>query len=256
VKRKPTSWPCFLAIVTLFATVGACTWVVVRDLRQDRLDRSLILAVKRWDVARVQLLLEQGANSEARDTPPPPGTLIGTWRWIANRWRNPVAPADTPSAMQTAMCPWSLLSQDSYIADDTVARYKIIKLLVAHGANVNTKAHKDLEIDTACPLYLANNELLGEFHDDTIRFLLAHCADVDCRNSAGWTTLMSASWSHDLATANVLIRAGANVNVESFDPETKEIDTALSLTRHEHKGGNVDVDEPMRDLLLKHGARR
>src|SRR5689334_10349944 len=62
-----------LLALAFLSCLAAMAVSVSQQLRQDRLDRALIRAVKALDVAGVERLLGEGASANARDTGEPVG---------------------------------------------------------------------------------------------------------------------------------------------------------------------------------------
>jgi ankyrin repeat protein len=84
-----------------------------------------------------------------------------------------------------------------------------VKLLAASGADVNAK--EKTKRQTALMWAVA------ERHNDVVRVLLDHRADVQARSSSGFMPLLFASQQGDLEAARLLLAAGADVTATAED---------------------------------------
>src|SRR5262245_19994140 len=66
-------------------------WLTYAQVRQERLNRALIAAIKRYDAPAVVSLLQQGADANARDLPT---TGVSIWQLLLDRLRG--RPANSP----------------------------------------------------------------------------------------------------------------------------------------------------------------
>jgi len=119
--------------------------------------------------------------------------------------------------------------------------FEVAKLLLDHGANVNAK------IEHALP----NKEnilgltalMMSIKHPDIVNLLLERGADVNAQSVEGLAPLMAVCNGEDIATAEVLIQHGANVNLKGGPGQV----TALNWAANR---GNV----AMIGCLVDHGA--
>jgi ankyrin repeat protein len=108
----------------------------------------------------------------------------------------------------------------------------MIKLLLQHNADVNTKSRKNA---TA----LISAAWNGDF--EITKLLLERGADINAQTSSGTTALMSAAYSHHLEVTKLLITHGADVNAQD-----SEGNTALILSEF--------ADSDYVSYLIEHGA--
>ena len=106
----------------------------------------------------------------------------------------------------------------------------IVKILVDGGANVNVQ---DSDGHTPLMIHAENG------NKDIVSYLITHHADVDRRDTAGWTALHI---SGHLTIVKILVDGGANVNVQDDKGRTP-------LMIHAEKG-NKDIVS----YLIAHGA--
>src|SRR5690242_516858 len=109
-----------------------------------------------------------------------------------------------------------------------------VKLLLAHGANVNTK--ESARGQTALMWAVA------EKHTEVARMLIDHGADARAHSTSGFTPLLFAAQQGDLDSARLLLEAGANVN-----EATPEEGSALVVATH-------SGHEALARFLLEKGA--
>ena len=229
----------------------------VRALLQKRVDVNAAEAdgatALHWasyldDLASVDLLIQAGANVNAAND------LGATPLWIASpngseaMVRRLLAAGANPNA--------SLLLGETPLMVAARSGYpRVVDLLIARGASVNARAARS---QTALMWAVAQK------HPDVVELLLAHGADVHARSDA-WTevlavaphghpdynravpygndtALMFAARAGDLASARLLLAAGANVN----DADAWGI-SAMVLAAHSGFGDLVE-------LLLAKGA--
>ncbi|MFC1522569.1 ankyrin repeat domain-containing protein [Elusimicrobiota bacterium] len=93
--------------------------------------------------------------------------------------------------------------------------YKIVKILVDYGANVNAKTDHG---NTALSIALANNS--GEELNYIVRILVENGANANAKDKNGSTVLMHAAKWGDCQTISTLIRNGADVNARDVDGTT------------------------------------
>lgn len=116
--------------------------------------------------------------------------------------------------------------------------FKITKILVEHGANVNIRDRNE-----STPLHYAHNLSI-------IKLLVEHGADVKAVNDDGYTVLMSCNEYHcDAEIIKYLIEAGVDINAKDYLGET-----FLSHICHNHYWEIIDDIIDILEYLIKHGA--
>ncbi|KAF7273235.1 protein fem-1 homolog CG6966 isoform X2 [Rhynchophorus ferrugineus] len=116
--------------------------------------------------------------------------------------------------------------------------FNIVKLLVSHGAKVNTTTRTN-----STPLRAA----CFDGHMEIVRYLIQHGADIEIANKHGHTCLMIACYKGHIKITRYLLSLKANVNRKSIKGNTALHDCAesgsLEILRLliEH-GGTMDVD--------------
>ena len=110
---------------------------------------------------------------------------------------------------------------------------RVVELLLNSGAKVNT-----------CTGTSALRTASGFLHEECVRILLAHGADVSLRQpETGTTALFSASVAGHVGIAKMLIEHGADVNNTAGGQRSTCLDIATFMKHTD-----------MMELLLKHGA--
>ncbi len=164
----------------LIGLVGVPGWLTYRQMRQDRLDRDLIAAIKCNDTPVALSLLSQGADANVRDEPQRKSATL--WQLLRNTLRYKHSP---PSAAPTAL--FVILQSDQsgsakweYMEENAL----LVKALLDHGARVNIQNSQGMT-----PLQLAEER----GYATTMRLLLAHGADINRADAHGTTPLMTAA---------------------------------------------------------------
>jgi hypothetical protein len=166
--------------------------------KDDEGQTPLATAVVQGEVGVVRFLLEQGADPN-----------------IPNK--NGLTPLD------------HACSRDKAIA------MTLAKLLLDHGANVNTKRPN--------PTYITSlSWAVSSDNTELVRLLIDHGADITAAYDTGATALHTAAGRGDLEIAKLLIEHGADVNAKLTDGWTPLHEAAYS--------GHKNIVE----LLLAHGA--
>jgi uncharacterized protein len=209
---------------------------------------ALHWATYRDDIDCVDLLIRAAANVNAAND------LGATPLWIASLNGNPAivrrlldAGADPNAALRLGETPLMVAARSGHPV--------VVEYLLANGADVNARAARS---QTALMWAVAQR------HPDVVKVLLSHKADVHARSDVwtqmmavpphgmleynravpqgGDTALMFAARVGDLASARLLVTAGANVN----DQDAWGV-SATMLAAH---AGYRDLVE----FLLEHGA--
>jgi ankyrin repeat protein len=230
---------------------------VVRRLLREKADvnattgdgtTALHWASYRDDLESADLLIEAGANVNAAND------LGATPLWTASLNRSAAMVRRLLEAGANANAAL-LLGETTLMVAARSGNPEIVELLLSRGANVNARAARG---QTALMWAVAQK------HPDVVRVLLAHGADVHARSDS-WsqveavsphghpeynraipygnnTPLMFAARAGDLASAKLLVDAGANVN----DQDARGV-SVVTLAAH---SGYLDLVE----FLLDKGA--
>jgi ankyrin repeat protein len=192
-------------------------------------ETELIEAIKKGDIARVLLLLENGVSPDATDTDHSPALC---WAVRANR-------ADIAEALLKRNAKVDQEEDDGGTALQAAAamgRANLVKLLIAHGADVNARdrdGHNVLmcaalgAMIKSAPAWIAKQFMkiddededklayLGDEHVAVVNLLLASGADVNAQaDDCGLTALMAAAMGGNIEVGRILVAHGANVNLK------------------------------------------
>jgi hypothetical protein len=162
MKKRRTLLFTFLPLLLL---IGIPTGIFVREYRQERLNRDLIVAIKANDTERVLANLHAGADANARDN----GIKSPTFRNSLKQMFDLIFHRSQQSHSQPMDGSTALYCAVSF--PDTM------QLLIAFGAHVD-----DLAYDGKTPLMVAGNPR-------SVSVLLQTHAQVNTRDSKGWTAL-------------------------------------------------------------------
>jgi ankyrin repeat protein len=165
--------------------------------------------------------------------------------------------------------------ESSLMTASRLGRIDVMQLLIAHGADVNAKEN---QFQQTALMWAAAG------HPDGVRLLLDHKADLDAITKTwdvkarkygngfttlgktgipwvsqgefdtkvgGYNALLFAVEKRDLASARILLDAGADVNKAAADGATALL---LALYKFEPSSGGLDSDLPMASFLLDRGA--
>ncbi len=238
-------------------------WIVsllaVAGLAAPNSDLRLVEAAKNKDQEAVRSLLKQHADVNARQ---PDGATALMWavHWDDFEMADLLirAGANTNVANSYGAAPlWltcsngnaamvekllkagadpntALPSGETALMAATETTADVVKMLLAHGADVNKKT-----------IGGEQTALMGAVvkkRPEIIRVLIEHGADVNARSKQGITPLMYAVQQGDMDTAKVFLAAGANVNYAALDGTTASLMAAFRS------------DEPFLSFLLENGA--
>lgn len=203
-----------LALAVLVGSLGGLTY---REIRQERLNRALIAAIRANDTSDTLSLLKQGADPNVRDELP---QSLSLWQQLLDRWRNKHS---TPSNASTALI-IALTRRDvngQPFAPIGCDHPQIIKALLDKGADINTTdQHGELA------LTLALQHPSPEVRRDLLLAMLNRGANINAQNWDGGTALMYAVFKLDVHTVQILLAHRANPNMKD-----KIGQTALSITK-------------------------
>lgn len=163
--EKPCRFPLLLALL-----LGACVRLPPDEPAKDH---PLLNAAVHCDAKRLNMLLSSGADVNDRDRS----------GWTALHWAS------------HHFARWG----------DIKNQPSCLRILIAHGANVNAKGN------------LGETPLgLGSWSIDCIRILLKSGADVNAADAQGETPLIEAAWQGTDNAVTLLLDAGADPNVHGM----------------------------------------
>ena len=204
--------------------------------QQQSIDQEFLDAVQKKDLPKINTLLKQGANINAREHINGHFALQYAVYWpdasLVKLLLDKGADVNlTDTGGTTALIDATRSSGPEYTA--------IVKLLVERGANVRAD-------DDAAILSAAKNAA-----PETVKLLLSKGARVNATDteSEGDTVLMQASSGASAATVEMLLSAGADINATNNNGETALI-KAVALDHRYSPNQRL----PIIDLLLRKGA--
>jgi ankyrin repeat protein len=191
-----------LTLLLLTVVIGLPVWSVYRQVRQERLNRDLIAAIKKNDTATAIALLNAGVDVNAQDkgnAPVSARQVLMTW---IERLRGRKSTQKTlyPSALSVASDIYVEQRDGRVTPPENTA---LVKALLDRGADPNVR-----DEDGNTPLIKATQ--YG--HTSTARLLLDHSADIHVRNNRGVTALIYAGIRHPTGMIELLLDRGADVN--------------------------------------------
>jgi ankyrin repeat protein len=226
----------FLAMACLL--VAALAVLTRQAVRQERLNRALIAAVKRDDDKAVASLLQYGADANAEDETPRKRSV---WQFLLDRLQGESLPrhyASSPLLVALSSHVDDRHSYGAYLPENVT----LVRSLLDHGARIDER----FGAGEPTPLMWA---VMSGKHA-TIHLLLEHRADVNAQESDHSTALTYAVWRSDEETVGALLAHRANVNVRQ-DP----LGTALGMAQDsEHEVPNATTEQIVR-ILKQAGAR-
>ncbi|NIJ59848.1 hypothetical protein FHS82_003709 [Pseudochelatococcus lubricantis] len=189
-------------------------------------------AAKRNDVARIEALLADGADIEARDDSGATALLVATHE-------NNVAAARLLIAAGADVNAKDKISDSPYLYAGARGHLDILKLTLTHGADL-----KSTNRFGGTALIPASER----GHVETVRTLIAAGVDVDHVNNLGWTALLEAvilgnGGERHRQIVDVLIKAGADINLADRE--------GVSPLQHARGHGYDEIEQ----LLVAAGAR-
>jgi ankyrin repeat protein len=279
--RKRLTW--ILLALVLLPILIFCLWYG-RQVRQQRLDHALIVAIKKNDTPTAIAMLNQGADANATDKPHLSPTLTAMladlWHRIRHHPPEQARPYH-PALLLSLGSDWLPFDWQPFdregddppeLPAERPENRAIVQALLAHGADpnaVDTLGRSALldaflsKNQASVPLLLKHGAvpmkkeaerllcLSAEFGDlDLVRYLLEHGAEVNGGFPANQvedrddTPLQRAAAEGHTAVARLLIERGARL-----DPVVYLNQTPLMSAAQE---GNDDLVR----TLLAHGAKR
>jgi len=204
---------------------GSLGWIGYRAERQSALDHDLILATASGSPERVEAMLSQGADPNARED--------------HNReivWRHFLDLLLRRKLTRGFNCPLSQALAPGY---PDANHLKIVRILLEHHANPNVSLLEGYPLPTR-----GVEGPLTKFPPDDalLTLLLEHGANPDTLDGAGTPLLMAAVYSSHLSQVQLLLDHGANPNLKAADGNTALMWAAYNL------------DTKTVDLLLAHRA--
>lgn len=220
------------------------------DVNAPQADGAMALTwAVHWDeLEMAEILLQAGAkvNTANRNgiTPLALACQNGSARMIEKLLRSGADPKQSPPTGETP-----LMTAASTGSVDAV------RSLLEHGAEVN--ARETLGGQSALMWAVA------EKHSEVARFLIQHGADVHAKSKSGFTPLLFAAQQGDIATARILLEAGAQVDEASAAaPSNRGAFTAAGYMRVIESRGEmtplllatISGQEEMAIFLTENGA--
>jgi cytohesin len=239
------------------------------NAKSDDGTTALAWAAMRTNVPMAQALLKAGAKPDLSSvtgvTPLALAILNGSdplVRLLLEQGANPNLPRDS--------------GETTLMTAARLGRIDAVQLLIAHGADVNAKEN---QFQQTALMWAAAG------HPDAVRLLLDHKADVEATTKSwdvkarkygngfttlgktgipwvsqgefdtkvgGYNALLFAVEKRDLASARLLLDAGADVNKAAADGATALL---MALYKFEPSSGGLDTDLPMASFLLDRGAK-
>src|SRR5215469_609200 len=195
------------------------------------------------DRTTAELLLRAGANANVADDE----GVTPLWQACLNASAPMVelllqAGANPNQALQNGETPLMIAAHTGNL--------DVLRLLLTRGANVNAKE--------ASRGQNALMRAVAEDHPDTVELLIQNHPDVKARSSNGFTPLLFAAQQGNVRSAELLLKAGADVNDTAPDGIAGDTN-ARSLYKPNTEAGAllVAIDsghEAMARFLVEHGA--
>lgn len=187
---------------------GLC-WLATEVSAQSTLDKKLIAAISKHDIATVNSLLGKGANPNADDgaDPSQPALLLAIVEKqlpICEGLLAKGAKVETADVFGNTALVYAIESSSP----------EIMKLLLSRGANVN--AHNN---ENFTPLHSAT--VIGS--NDAIATLLDKGALIDAKSNTGMTPFIESIGNKNLPAAKRLADRGADINSTDDDGNTSLI---------------------------------
>lgn len=264
VPLRTTAFP-LLVWLTAFASVAAAAS-----------DRRLVDAAKEQDTIAIRALLKQHIDVNA-----PQGDGATALHWAAH-WDDRAtaelligAGANVNTSDDEGVTPLSLACLNASVpmveillkagANPNAAQLNgetplmtaghtgnvgVVRLLLAHGADVNAK--ESSRGQTALMLAVAEN------HPDVVQVMIENKADVHAHSKNGFTPLLFAAQQGNIQSAELLLKAGSDVNETAPDGIGGDTNARAMFKPNTQAGALlVAIDsghEAMAKFLVGHGA--
>jgi len=192
----------------LFLIVSGC-WLFWREIRQQKLNRALILAIERGEVKAAVDLLDLGADPDASDAPQSEAL---PWRLLWDRMRGVAIRTETgtPALLLAVNSPCEKANIDR---QSDQASVRIVSALLDHGADVRLKDSDGFDV--------VYDSVLSACDDQILRLLIGRHADVNLHSPAGGRTpLMNAAGWGSPEEIRLLLDSGAKINDRDADGRT------------------------------------
>src|SRR5579871_4062460 len=135
---KPKKRILLILLFFVAVLISLPVWSVCHQIRQERLNRDLIAAVKKNDTATALALLKAGADANAQEkgnTPVSARQVLRAW-WDRLRGRKPADTDFHPAALIIASDAYDRDINGSVTPPENVA---LVQSLLDHGADPNTR---------------------------------------------------------------------------------------------------------------------
>ncbi|HLK59948.1 MAG TPA: ankyrin repeat domain-containing protein [Chthonomonadaceae bacterium] len=246
-----------IVLLVLLVVVGLPMGLLVREYRQERLNRELIEAIKVYDPPAVLAALKGGADPNARDYSD--DKPLAFREQIKHLWDN-MLHANSKAELDvhaTALIRCFRVSQEYYktlrktqkllLLDERMTKNNptLVKALLDAGADPNLGGDGDY------PIILASDKT----HAPALRLLLQHGGNVRLKDAEGHTALHWAAEDGSMEEVSLLLDAGADCNAQDDWNETplhwacewKGLEAVQAMLRH-HANPNLRDDEGLTAL--------
>ncbi len=201
-----------LLLFLLVVLIGVPVWQAMRLIRQERLNRALIAAIKKNQVQVALALLNAGADPNARDAPPDRRSV---WQqvWDSLHGRHDSSRENAPTALLVLLEPAAREADyiGQYIPPRREENVVLARALLDRGAEVNVR---DAQGDIALLLAAEEDE------HQTLLLLLDHGANVNVQDRFGYSPLRFTSEHGDTPAVQRLISKGAQIDAKAVDGQT------------------------------------
>lgn len=225
-------WKMLRRSIVMGAACLTLAWVFSDTSGLAMNETSLHAAAARGDVAGIATLLSKGAEIDARDRAGATALLVATHG-------NQIAAAKALIDAGADVNAKDNINDSAYLYAGARGHLEILKMTLSHGADLKS---------TNCYGGTALIPASERGHVETVRTLIEAGVDVDHVNKLGWTALLEAiilgnGGEHHLRIVDLLVKAGANVNLADGKGETP--------LQHARSRGYAAIEK----ILVAAGAR-